>query len=96
LGFMDLKDFADRNPHALSTGEKQRVALAAALVSNPDITVLDEPMAYLDFDAKTALIRYLCHLKKDGKSIVIVTHHQEYYKALADSELNISTGGVLN
>ncbi len=87
LDLFDLKGFSDRSPQSLSTGEKQRLALASSLVSNPGIMVLDEPMTYLDFNGKKKLIGYLSEMKKQGRTIVVVSHHPRYYGSLVDRTL---------
>ncbi len=92
LELFNLKKYRDRSPHALSTGEKQRIALASVLVSKPDIIILDEPMTYLDFEAKKHLIEYLITLKENGKTIIVISHYPDYYASLADRRFIIANG----
>ncbi len=95
LGLFDLGCFSDRSPQSLSTGEKQRLALASSLVSNPRVMVLDEPMTYLDFNGKKRLVSYLSELKKQGRTIVVVSHQPRYYDSLADRILLLDNGRLI-
>lgn len=65
---------ADRPIHELSLGEKKRVALAGVLVMRPEIILLDEPTAGLDFAGITAMLRLLQELHQAGTTLVISTH----------------------
>ncbi len=94
LELFNLKKYRDRSPHALSTGEKQRVTLASVLVSKPDVIILDEPMTYLDFEAKKRLIEYLRAIKENGKTIIVISHYPEYYASLIDRRFLINDGGM--
>ncbi|MEA1924920.1 MAG: ATP-binding cassette domain-containing protein [Candidatus Altiarchaeota archaeon] len=95
LDLFDLGGFSDRSPQSLSTGEKQRLALASSLVSNPRIMVLDEPMTYLDFNGKKRLMSYLSEMKKQGMAIVVVSHQPGYYGSLADRTMLLDNGRLI-
>ena len=84
LSFFDLEEYWNKSPQALSTGEKHRVAMASSLVSDPDIVILDEPLTHLDFSAKQRLLKYLAELKEEGKTIIVISHHPNYYQSLID------------
>jgi cobalt/nickel transport system ATP-binding protein len=71
LGIVHL---ADRPIHELSLGEKKRVALAGALVLEPEVLLLDEPTAGLDYEGITSLLHLLGRLHESGTTIVISTH----------------------
>ena len=75
LGFMGLKDRSSHKPNELSGGEKQRVAVARALVCKPDVVFADEPSGSLDTQNKQELHRLFFDLRdKMGQTFVIVTH----------------------
>ncbi|GAA1078138.1 MULTISPECIES: ATP-binding cassette domain-containing protein [Tsukamurella] len=71
---LDPADFADRRADELSGGEQRRVVLAGLLASNPQVLVLDEPLAGLDDEATTHMIEALGAAKAAGTTLVIVTH----------------------
>lgn len=86
---------ADAYPRDLSIGERQRTALAAILVTQPGILLLDEPTRGLDYGAKAALIELLRRFAQQGKAIVVVTHDVELAAALADRVVLLSQGEVI-
>lgn len=86
---------ADAYPRDLSIGERQRTALAAILVTEPAILLLDEPTRGLDYGAKAALIDLLHRFARQGKAIVVVTHDVELAAALADRVVLLSQGEVI-
>lgn len=71
---MNITDLLHRKPGNLSGGEKQRVALARTLVTEPKILLLDEPMASVDASLKDSIRRMLRRLNRNGQTIVHVTH----------------------
>ncbi len=79
LRTVDMGDWADYMPAELSSGQQQRIALARALVTNPEIIIADEPTGNLDFDSGQALMELLQQMNlKVKKTIVMVTHDLEY------------------
>lgn len=77
LDFMGLTDRASHKPNELSGGEKQRVAVARALMNNPSVILADEPSGSLDTKNKTELHRLFFDLRdKFGQTFVIVTHDE--------------------
>lgn len=82
---MRLQGLDDRLPSELSGGQGQRVSLARALVINPSLLLLDEPMSSLDADLRRELRRDLADLhRKTGTTTVLVTHDKQEALALAD------------
>lgn len=78
----------------LSGGEKQRVAIARTLVTNVKNILADEPTGQLDKKTSNEIINILKNLKKDGKSIIIVTHNDEIAK-VCDRIIHIEDGKLI-
>ena len=70
--------YLNRDPQSLSFGQKQKICLACALALNPDYLILDEPTAMLDHPSAIELYQILTQLNQQGKTIVVVEHHQEF------------------
>jgi len=84
LGLMDITHLRNRPPHALSAGEKKRVALASLLVLSPSVLLLDEPTAGLDPRSQSALVDLLGELAQAGLTLVTATHDMVLLPHLAD------------
>ena len=92
LAFMDLSDRAGHKPNELSGGEKQRIAVARALVNNPAIILADEPSGSLDSKNKADLHRLFFELRdKFGQTFVIVTH-DESLASITDRTIHMRDG----
>jgi len=92
----DLVELADRHPGALSGGQAQRVALARALASEPDVLLLDEPMASLDVEVRDDVRADLArHLRDFGGPAIVVSHDREDAAQLADDVLVVERGRVV-
>ena len=86
----------DELVHNLSGGEKQRCAIARALVNNPDILLCDEPTANLDLDNSQKFIEILKELKTLNKTIIIATHDPIFDNLeFVDKVINIQNGMIL-
>jgi molybdate transport system ATP-binding protein len=95
LAEVDAADLADRMPRQLSGGQAQRVALARALAAEPDVLLLDEPLAGLDVAAATAMRKVLRRvLARDGRSAVLITHDLLDVLTLADRVLVLESGHI--
>lgn len=86
-----MEGFALRFPQALSGGEKQRCAIARALVSNAPLILADEPTGSLDKENAHSIMMLLSDLNKVGKTIVLVTH-DEHVQSCFDRIINIEDG----
>lgn len=74
---LDFNEYKDKSPFELSGGQKRRVAIAGVLVAEPEILVLDEPVAGLDPVGKKELMELLHKLNEGGKTIIIVSHDMD-------------------
>ena len=92
-----LRAFADRRFGTLSEGERKRVLLARALMTDPELLLLDEPAAGLDLGAREALLRLLTRLSEDEDSppTVLVTHHVEEVPVGTTHALLLARGKVV-
>ena len=90
---LDLVDLADRHIGALSGGQLQRVLLARAIVSKPDMLVLDEPNTYMDRHFQKDMYRLLCDLNTDC-AVVIVSHDVDVVQKHANRVLRVNSGVV--
>ncbi|KUI38232.1 molybdenum ABC transporter ATP-binding protein [Mycobacterium sp. IS-1496] len=96
LGELDAAELAGRMPRQLSGGQAQRVALARALAAEPDVLLLDEPLAGLDVAVAGAMRRMLRQvLTRDGRSAVLVTHDLVDVATLADRVVVVDGGRVV-
>jgi molybdate transport system ATP-binding protein len=93
---LGLAELADRKPHQLSGGQSQRVALARALALEPEVLLLDEPMAALDAGARIDVRTFLRdHLSDFAGPVVLVTHDPLEAMVLADRLLVLESGRVI-
>ncbi|MDF9400953.1 molybdenum ABC transporter ATP-binding protein ModC [Vibrio sp. 1180_3] len=91
-----LDNLLERYPHDLSGGEKQRVAIGRALLSKPDVLLMDEPLASLDLPRKREVMPFLEELAKKVKlPILYVTHSMNEILRLADHLVVIEQGKVV-
>ena len=81
----------DRAPHRLSGGEKKRVALASALVLDPEVLILDEPTAALDPESQSAMIEFLLDCR-GKKTVITATHNLDIVEEIADYCLILKEG----
>lgn len=87
----DIKDYENYYPSALSGGMKQRAALIRSLVCQPDILLLDEPFANLDYDIKIKIQReILKYFSETNMTVILVTHDIEDAIALSDKIIIMS------
>ena len=98
LGRVGLRAFADRRFGTLSEGERKRVLLARALMTDPELLLLDEPAAGLDLGAREALLHLLGRLAADPDAppSVLVTHHVEEVPVGTTHALLLSGGRTVS
>lgn len=94
LGELGLLAVAHRYPRDLSSGERQRAALAAVLPGSPGLVLLDEPTRGMDVAARAALIGLVARLRDRGAAIVLATHDPGLRAALADRVVRVEGGRV--
>ncbi|MBI4276809.1 MAG: ABC transporter ATP-binding protein [Armatimonadetes bacterium] len=93
LARVGLAGFENRYPHHLSGGMRRRVALAQALIIDPEILLMDEPFSALDVQTRQIMENDLLELwQEDRKTVVFVTHDLEEAIALADRVVVLSAG----
>ena len=92
LKHFSLTQYRHSPPHLLSGGEKQRLALAAVIVMDPDYLILDEPTSLLDPQARQDLLRYLVQYRDSGMGIIFVTQFSE--EAMICDRLLILDGSI--
>ena len=96
LQFMGLADRATHKPNELSGGEKQRVAVARALVNHPDVIMADEPSGSLDSQNKEDLHKLFFDLRdKYGQTFIIVTY-DESLATLTDRTIHMKDGIIID
>ena len=92
---MELSQLENRSPDTLSGGQKQRAALARALVQQPDILLLDEPLAALDTQMSTKLQDYILKAHKDyGLTTILVSHDLGEIMKLSDTVVVLEQGKI--
>ena len=93
LDKVGLTDRKDHYPRELSGGEKQRIAIARALVNNPNLILADEPTGNLDEKNEDKVFSILKGLTEEGKCVIVVSHSNEV-KKYADIVYELDKGGL--
>lgn len=93
IELLGLQQLANKNPFALSGGQKQMVAIGSILVTNPDILIFDEPTSQLDPAASQKIFELIGQLKKQGKTIVLVEHKIDMMMNYVDRLLLLTGNG---
>jgi molybdate transport system ATP-binding protein len=95
INFLGLSDLLERRPAKLSGGERQRVAIGRALLSSPQLLLMDEPLASLDMDRKREIFPYIEQLQsKFNSPVIYVSHSMEEVARLANHVVLIKDGKV--
>ncbi|MCW4025585.1 MAG: ABC transporter ATP-binding protein [Candidatus Bathyarchaeota archaeon] len=94
IELLDLRDKTKARFENLSGGLKQRVGVAAALISDPQLIFLDEPTTGLDPKARRDVWKVIANLKKLGKTVFLTTHYMEEAQTLADRIALVQKGKI--
>ncbi len=95
IELLQLASLLERSASALSGGQRQRVALGRALLANPQLLLLDEPLSALDQITKAEILPFLAQLPKTGIPVLLVSHAPEEVNYLADWLVRLDDGQVL-
>jgi molybdate transport system ATP-binding protein len=96
LELLGIDHLLNRKPDRLSGGERQRVAIARALALNPEVLLMDEPLASLDFKRKQEILPFISRLHQDlNIPVLYVTHSQQEVSQLADHLVIFAEGMAL-
>jgi len=95
LKLAKLSELTDRRTERLSGGETQRLRFAVALVSDPDLLVLDEPTVGMDVEARRAFWATVRELSETGKTFLFATHYLEEADAYADRAVLMARGRIV-
>ncbi len=83
-GLLQLSGYLDRRCAKLSTGQKQRVTLARAMIHHPPVMLLDEPTRGLDVLGSQVVFQYIAHLRQEQKAVIVSTHRLDEAQRLCD------------
>ncbi len=92
---VDLVDKAKAMVRGLSGGQRQRLALAMAMLHDPDLYILDEPTSGLDPMARRQIHDILLSLKRDGRTVLVSSHYLDEIEALADRVIILAAGQIV-
>lgn len=96
LELVKMKDYEDRYPRQLSGGQAQRIALARALVMQPKVLLLDEPLGSLDLKLRQEMQFELINIHKQlGATFIYVTHDQEEALTMSDRIVVMKDGAIV-
>lgn len=95
LEAIGLKDKLNNFPNELSGGEQQRLAIARALVNNPDIIIADEPTGNLDPYNSYEVISFLQKINQSGKTVILSTHDREIINKLGKRVITLEGGKII-
>lgn len=95
LDIFELQPHRNKRFQFLSGGLKRRVAVAKALLHDPDVIILDEPTAGVDVETRQALWKYLRELHSQGKTIVLTSHYLEEVQTMCDRVVIIKGGQIV-
>lgn len=94
LNMMELTEYSDRHPHALSRGQRQRLAVASILAMEPDLIVLDEPTTGQDRAHVNKFLHQIKKLNQLGKTVILITHDMNIVAEYADRTIVMKNGEI--
>lgn len=94
LKLVGLQDRANNFPHQMSIGEKQRIAIARAIIQKPDVLIADEPTGNLDPINTWEIIRLLLKINELGTAVILSTHDKEIINTLGRRVITLENGIV--
>lgn len=94
ISLFNLEKLQNLPPSVLSGGEKRRLSIAGVLAMEPQVILMDEPLANLDYPSIKMVLSTLLELKKKGITIVIVSHEAEKLLSLTDNTIILSEGRI--
>ena len=92
---LSFDDYRERSPFNLSGGEKRKVAIAGILALRPEVLVLDEPTAGLDPSARKTLLELIVSFRKDGKTLVMVSHDMDEIAGVSDDVIVMNQSKIV-
>ncbi len=92
---LEIASFADRRTDHLSSGMKQRVAIARTVVHEPEVIIFDEPTTGLDVPSACGILQYIERCRLAGTSVVFSTHHMHEVEQLCESVIILDKGEVI-
>ena len=95
LSLVGLSDHTGKYPSQLSGGEQQRIALARAIATSPNLLLLDEPTAGVDVELRRSLWQYVRRLHEAGTTIILTTHYLEEAEELCDEIAIVNHGEII-
>jgi energy-coupling factor transporter ATP-binding protein EcfA2 len=95
MDLTNIEPLRDRSPYALSGGQQQRVALASILVMRPSVLVLDEPTSQLDPAGSREIYQIVDRLRREGMTVVLVSHAVEWMATYADRVIALAKGEIV-
>ena len=82
-------------PHQLSGGEQQRIAIARALLNNPELILADEPTGNLDPETSNGIMKLLLEINKEGKTVIMATHNYSIINKFPGRVVKCEEGGLI-
>ncbi len=95
LKVVGLEGYQDKDPFLLTKGERQRVAIASVIVSEPRVIILDEPTTGLDYNEQVRVMELITDLNNQGHSLIIITHSMWVVAEYAHRVVVLSEGKIL-